>query len=397
MPAAGHLLQRAARLVPPEDPRRPMLTLQAGEAFIETGEFAMAETLLSSAMEQAAELGDPDLAATARLAWLRLRVTTDPEETAPLVAREVEPAIPAMEEAVNHAGLARAWRLLTQVRFQTSRYGAAEEATLRMMEHARLAEDPGMASRVLPSLGVCALYGPTPVAEAEARCLDLVSRSEGDRRTIAIVLSFLAHLLAMQGRFDEARERYRTSRAMLEELGLRFHAALTSIDSGAVEMLAGDPRAAEAELRRDLEVLREMGERDYMPTTAALLAEALYRQDRLEEAEALTRECEELAAPDDVFSQTMWRSVRAKILARRGEHDEAVALAERAVALVAVTDDVDAQGTALLDLAEVLEAGRRIADAAEALDRAEASFTAKGDIVALEVARRRRAGLAPVA
>jgi class 3 adenylate cyclase/tetratricopeptide (TPR) repeat protein len=397
MPAAANLLRRAVGLVPDEDLRGPQLRLEAGESFIETGEFATADELLTEAGTRAAVLGDGDLAATARLSWLRLRYTTDPQETKRVAVDEVERAIPSMTANGNHAGLARAWRLLTQVGFQTSQYAAAEEATLHMMEHARLAGEPDLESRFLPSLGVCALYGPTPVPEAEARCRDLLGKVGDDRRATAIVLSFLAHLLAMRGRFDEARGRYRAGRAMLEELGLRFHAALTSIDSGAVEMLAGDPAAAEVELRTDLEVLREMGERDYLPTTAALLSEALYRQGRHDEADALSRESESLAAPDDVFSQYLWRSVRAKLLARQGAHEEAEALAERAVALIAETDDPDSQGNALLDLAEVYEAAGKVAEARRALGRAESAFTAKGNVVSAEATRRRLAGLAPVA
>ena len=41
-------------------------------------------------------------------------------------------------------------------------------------------------------------------------------------------------------------------------------AALTSIDSGVVELLADDPVAAERELRRDYETLERMGERNYI-------------------------------------------------------------------------------------------------------------------------------------
>ena len=99
----------------------------------------------------------------------------------------------------------------------------------------------------------------------------------------------------------------------------RFHAALTSLDSGAVEMLAGDPFAAERELRMDYETLTEMGERDYMPTTAALLAEALYEQGRFDDAEAFAGISESFAASEDITSQFLWRCVRAKVAAQRGE------------------------------------------------------------------------------
>ena len=89
----------------------------------------------------------------------------------------------------------------------------------------------------------------------------------------------------MRGRFEEARALYRRSRATLDELGWRFDAALTSADRlwpGRAHRRR--PGAAETELRRDYEALAAMGERNYISTTAAFLAEALYRQGRDEEA-----------------------------------------------------------------------------------------------------------------
>jgi class 3 adenylate cyclase/tetratricopeptide (TPR) repeat protein len=396
MPAAANLWQRATRLVAPEDRRRPLLNLLAAEALLEVGDLALADVLFEAAIEQAAELGDQGLETAASLSRLRLRYGSDPDTFEPVIAREVERTMPLLEELADHAALARAWRLLGQVALTTSQYGAVEHAARQTMDHARAAGDDALVARVRALLGLCVLYGPTPVPDAEARCTELLGMSGGDRRTAAILLTYISHLAAMRGRFDEAREKYRQARAMLQELGLRFYGALTSIDSGAVEMLAGDPVAAEAELRGDLEVLQEMGERDYRPTTAALLAAALYEQGRLDEAEELTRDSESLASKDDVFSQYLWRSVRAKILARRDRLDRAEALATEAVALINATDDPDSQGGAMLDLAEVYEAVGKIDEAREALRRAEQLFASKGNVVSVDTARRRLAGLAPV-
>ena len=43
----------------------------------------------------------------------------------------------------------------------------------------------------------------------------------------------------------------------------------------------------------------------------------------------MTEESEQIAAEDDVATQYLWRSVRAKLLARQGRFAEAEALAER--------------------------------------------------------------------
>ena len=49
------------------------------------------------------------------------------------------------------------------------------------------------------------------------------------------------------------------------------------------ELLAGNPLAAEMELRKDYEALERMGDRYYRSTLAGMLAEALYQQARYDE------------------------------------------------------------------------------------------------------------------
>jgi ATP/maltotriose-dependent transcriptional regulator MalT len=191
----------------------------------------------------------------------------------------------------------------------------------------------------------------------------------------------------MRGNFDQARELYRRSRATLEELGWNFLAALTSMDSGAVEMLAGDPVAAERELRGDYEALHRMGEKNYVSTTAALLADALYQQRRFDEAEALAAESERLAARDDVVTQVLWRSVRAKVRAQQRRAEEAQALGHEAVDLLRRSEAPEWQGNALMDLAEILRLSGNEAEAAMAAEEAAVLFERKGSIVSLQRAR----------
>ena len=222
-----------------------------------------------------------------------------------------------LEEVADHHGLARAWRLLTYVHMTATRWGVAAEAAEQTIRHATQAGDEVMARRSLGMLAPCVLYGPTPVGEAIARCEEVLSRAADDRRASAITEVALAHLEAMRGNFGTARVRYRRSRALLEEFGYRFFAALTSLDSSLVEMLADDLQAAERELRKDYDTLEQMGERNYLSTTAGILAEVLYRQGRYEESAELARVCRELASPGDVTSQFLWRCVQAKLLARR--------------------------------------------------------------------------------
>jgi class 3 adenylate cyclase/tetratricopeptide (TPR) repeat protein len=393
MPAASNLLHRAEALLPPGDPQRPRLLLEAGDALIEIGNFTLADELLRKAEEEATTGGDRILEITARLAHLRLRYTMDPEATEPIVEEEVARVVPELESLQANEGLARAWRLLTQVNFTACRWSAVEDAATRMTEYARLAGDTTLEARFLAAQAMAALYGPTPVAAAEERCRELLERAGEDRRTHAIILCVQAHLAAMDGRFDQAREAYMKSREVLDELGWRFHAALTSLDSGAVEMLAGDPVAAERELRMDYETLNEMGERDYMPTTAALLAEALYEQGRFDDAESFARISETFAASEDITSQFLWRCVRAKVAAQRGE-PAAETLVREALELTEKTEELESQAQVFMDLAEVLELTGRGDEAVPHLREALARYDAKGNVVSAARARERLDALA---
>lgn len=205
--------------------------------------------------------------------------------------------------------------------------------------------------------------------------------AEGDRRAQGVILAAVAHLRAMVGDFDTARSDYRRGRVILEELGLRFDAALISIDSGPVELLAGDAVAAEAELRKDYAELDAMGERNYISSIAGLLAEALYRQGRIAEAAEQAAFSEAVAAPSDVFSQHLWRGVRGKLLAADGAHEEGIQLAASGVEQTRTSDDIESQGNALMFLAEAQAAADRDDDAARTASEARALFEAKGNLV----------------
>ena len=119
----------------------------------------------------------------------------------------------------------------------------------------------------------------------------------------------------MEGRFDEARALYRRGQATLAELGTGIDAHSTSIDSARVERLAGDPRTAELELRRDYGALEAIGESYLRSSVAASLAEVLFLNGDLVGANAYSEITEQIADPDDVEPQVKWRMVRARVLA----------------------------------------------------------------------------------
>jgi class 3 adenylate cyclase/tetratricopeptide (TPR) repeat protein len=380
-PAAAHLLDRAARVLAEEDPDRPRLLVSAGEAYLEIGEFSTADDLLVQAAQGAGAIGDRPVATTADLVRLQLHLRSEASTSIDEVKRETEAAVDGLQASADANALARAWRLLELANGVSGRYGAAGEANARAIEYARRAGDRVLEMRLYASSAQAVLSGPTPAPEGIARCEDLIRMGEGDRRGQAVTLAALAHLRAMVGDFARARDDYRRGRAILEELGLRFDAALISIDSGPVELLAGDPVAAATELRKDYEALDAMGERNYISTIAGLLAEALYRQGRFADAGAHASFCEEVAAPSDVYSQYLWRGIRGKLLAREAQREEGVALARTGVGESRKSDDIEGQGKALVFLAEAQLAAGLLDDGARSADDARALFEAKGNVV----------------
>jgi tetratricopeptide (TPR) repeat protein len=85
------------------------------------------------------------------------------------------------------------------------------------------------------------------------------------------------------------------------------------------------------------------------------------------------------------------RQVRAKLLARRGEHAEAEQLAREAVAIGKGTDCLNWQGDAYADLAEVLLLSGKADEANVALEQALDRYEQKGNLVMAQRMRDRLA------
>jgi hypothetical protein len=100
------------------------------------------------------------------------------------------------------------------------------------------------------------------------------------------------------------------------------------------------------------------------------------------------------AITDDVFPKVICLAVFAKVLARRNDAAEAETLGRSAVDLAAGTDDLELQGDALSDLAEVLTLAAQADEAAGLNAAAVARYQRKGDVVSAQRAWR-QAGLDP--
>jgi DNA-binding SARP family transcriptional activator len=374
--AAGHYeraleaLERAGRVDQP--PGRELLErlVEIGDVLAQVGELGRAERLLGRAAAAAAGR-QRDLELHALVERDLVRFSTGTGTGVDEHARLAKEAIAELDALGHDLGLASAWFLLGMVPWMHCRHGDARQAFEQARAHARAVGNRRKEAQILEYLAASHLFGPTPASEAIVTCERMLAEATGGPSYE--ILFALAGLRAMRGEFDTARELVRRSQRTLDELGLTLESARTGEMGGLIELLAGDPAAAERELRPGFELLSEAGDRNLLSSRAAELADALYLQERYEEAERLTQTSEHLADPDDVHPRVRWRAVRAKTLVHRGALEQAERLAREAVALSADTDSVDhLQAGSRMDLAQVLIlAGRpaeAVAPAREALE-----------------------------
>ncbi|HEU4355682.1 MAG TPA: adenylate/guanylate cyclase domain-containing protein [Actinomycetota bacterium] len=387
VPAAANLLGRAFVLLDPEDPSRLRAMSDLGEALMEVGDLERAGQILDEAVEVAGATGDRGAEAHARVVQLMLLGQTDPRRRSEDALAVLEGVIPVFEELGDEQGLARAHRLLADVHWTRNRYAETEAALREAIDHARRAGAAWEEYQALGQYTGALMYGPTPASEVAERCEEILS-ARASRAVEARALRTLGAVRAMQGSFDEARDLVRRSRGILEDLGMRLRAAFASDAAAFVEMLAGDPEAAERELRVGYERMERLGEQGYLATAAALLAHAVYAQGRTAIAEDLARDAERQAAEDDVTTHVLWRSAMAKVLVSRGEEGPAEDLARRALEIAVTTDDINMIGDTRMDLVQVLGISGRIPEAVEVATRALGDYETKGNTVAAGRAAR---------
>ncbi|HZE28730.1 MAG TPA: NB-ARC domain-containing protein [Gaiellaceae bacterium] len=293
-------------------------------------------------------------------------------------------ALQACEELGDDYSLAQAWNVVGRVEGSVmGSLGTAEEAWRRALSHARRGEHPAEKAESISWLMVSAVFGPLPVEEGIARCEEFLAL-EGADPTIRATCSVEGAVLeAMRGDIALARELLAEGRRTIEQAGLTVWAALNAQEAYLVESLAGRPEAAIPTLREGFATLDQAGERGYLSTIAGFLSHALIAQGNDAEAESFSRECEQAAAAEDVLSQVLWRTARAKLRARNGLLEEAEVLTREAVLLSEPTDLLGTRAAALADLADVLELGGSGDEALAALRDSAQLYEAKGNLTAL--------------
>ncbi len=383
-PAGVNLISRAVALLPPEDPLRVKLVPNV-RAVQGLADLNWAERVLTEAVEAAATTGDRGLAAHALVQRGFLRLFIDAEVTPRELFDVSDRAIAVFESLGDELGLARAWRLASQAHYLDGWAGRCRDASERALVHARRAADRFEEREIVEWLVIVLLLGPTPAPEAMARCSELLDQDWDDLMVRAEVSCAASVLHAMQGRESEAEALLEHARAAMNEAGEWIW--IVSFWYAFIRTWHGDLAAAEVDLRPAYGALKRTGERSHFSSIVHSLSAVAYAQGRWDEAELLTVECEHACRPNDHHSRILWRSIRAKVLARRGEFDEASRLAREALDLAEAGDFLMAHADALMDYAEVLELAGSADEAVPILEDAVARCEQKGNLVMAAHAR----------
>ncbi|MEK6191614.1 MAG: adenylate/guanylate cyclase domain-containing protein [Chloroflexota bacterium] len=384
--AAVSLFERAAAFVPQAEIDLALET-DLLDALFWAGRGVEALRRADFLAERAASTGDRVSELCARVKAGVLRLNLEPEGATENLTALLERALPVFEEAADDVALYTAYHALGWVAAMRARMDAGLEAFDRAAAHARRV---GRKDEYVGMRASVRLWGTTPVSELLPWLDENEPRETMDHRLRAS----RAWALAMLGRVDEARAILAETRAQLSERGGGIELAMaTGMESVNVELLAGDPAAAAELGRAGCSLFEELGDKSILSTAAGMLGQALYALDRLEEADAWASRAAELGASDDALTQALWRQVRAKVLACRGQHAEAERLGREAVAISEKTDQLDAQGDAYADLAEVLSLDGRSKEAAAALGQALGCYERKGNLVSTQRAQTRLAEL----
>ena len=375
--AAALLLERALTLI---RPIRFDVRLELDLAW--TYRHSAPEEALEAAeavVDQAAEAGDEAGEALASVFAAGARSTFEDDPDIDGLEACALAALPVLEEAGDHAGLARVWWTLGyEVANTRGRYAEMAHAATQALEHSRLA---GQEPRHLFELGFALVLGPQPADEA-LQMLDAALHKNPDPSS----LLYRSHLLAMLGRFDEARPLARDAGTLFRELS---STQLGSWFEAEVLRLAGDYEAAAGHLSKLCDWCEEHGQRAHHSTVAPMLGRLLCALGRHEEAEPLAELGQQLGDEQDVLTQMLWRQVQALVQASRGEHAQAEQLGREAVAISEQTDALDFQGDALCDLADVLHSAGRGQEAAATLEQALQRYELKRNFAMAERVRAR--------
>ncbi len=383
-PTVQGVLRRSIELLPSGHEQRLTAQLDLARTLQGDADLSTAAGIYEEVVSTARQTGNRLAEAAANLWELEMVAFNDPDRALREGPRVVRRAL-EIYESTDNPSLAKARYMSAYLDFMASRLQAAAVEFERARQEAVRVGDIRLEATIRRMQCVVVFWGPAPVQEV----LDQAEESIGWAQTYGMyslaagALNIAARALTMQGRFEEARERNAQAHELRTDLSELLTLGSSAISEGLVEWYAGELDAAERILRQGWdELVRRGGERGQL-SVAALLARVLLSQppERHNEAEWLIDRCQQEAAEGQRDPQIKWRQLRGILLAHGGRLEEAKQLARQAVRLARESEQPDSQAEAYFDLATVLQHSGEHADARASAEQALALYEAKGNLV----------------
>jgi class 3 adenylate cyclase/tetratricopeptide (TPR) repeat protein len=382
--AAAKLFRHAADLLPNGHVERPGILYEGALAYRSGAEAPLAFATADEAVEAATATGQTSIGWLARIQRSFARQLIDPRSMPTQEIRdELTRAVEVLDRLGDEAGLATAWTGLAEIEWMPCRFDTAREAADRAVQHARRA---GKRSLLLQAMVMRAraenlgtMRPHEMLVSIEEAAAEIGQEGFFAHRT---VLS-RSNCSAMVGDLDLARRLSDDSVALAERMGAAFLVVISCESRGLLELQAGNALAAERAYRKEYGLLERLGDEGHRSTAAALLARALCRLDRLDEADRFARIAIEVGAQDDLVSQAGGRCAQALVRSARSEHTEAMRSARDAVEMIADAQMPNFQGEAWMALAEALRAAGETGAAPDAARNALSFFERKGNQLAI--------------
>jgi DNA-binding SARP family transcriptional activator len=372
--------------------RRQRVRFQAELAVLlsVTGRTVEADRLLDDSLEAATALDERGVAARVRLHRASQELWSVTVDSGPALAI-AEDALEIFRSIGDSRGVADATRNIALALQRRGQLAACRKFLERAVAEVSTSGDQHIRREVTGSLGYSIWMGPTPTGEAISRYEELLASNRRDRALEAILRRFLSAVLAMSGRFDEARELIRRSDAVLAELNQLLQFWVFRDAAAEAKELLGDRTGAQQELTAKWLRFREFRGRNPDPRAmqpAYLLALMCCEDGRWDDAERFVAYGR--TAPEPLYytrERVLGLAANARLAAHRGELDEALALADRAVRVADAADVLDLRARLWLTLADVRRLRGEVGEADAAVAIAVDLYERKGNVTAAALAR----------
>jgi class 3 adenylate cyclase len=388
LPAAAGLLERSLAVLPTDDGRRTELRLGLADALAEI-DLEAAEKVLESVIADSVANRDAahEWRARLMLGWVQI---ANQRLSAQDAAKLAHTGLDVLSELGDDVGLATAWRLRSQAANLEGDVTVIGTSMRAGAEHARRAGDGRLATEADFWIGFAAYFGDTPLQEAWAMWGEVSSRAETPLQQTHAEF-WRGCLDGLGGNLQMGIAAVAHARSRYAELGMRAFYGGSGNPQAELELLAGDPVAAEKTLRTAFAELERLGDRGYSSTILAQLGDALCEQGQLDAAD----QAESFSTPDDALNVAWFPTLRAKVLARRDRLVESEVLAREGVAnSLGLKSHPRQVAYAHQALAEVLRLAGQNEEAREEAEQALALYEHKGVVPAIERVRSFLAELA---